>query len=152
VASAAADLLNAQGATAVYNAIKTSGYTLAQAEKIFGSPAGSLEEEARKMGLPVFHEGTSFVPKTGFALLEKGEAVIPAAYNPMANPGYTGGNQAELLAEMRLLREQNARLEEQLEAIKTHTGQFSDQFDRVSANGNNLSVEFLTPQKVEVAA
>lgn len=152
VASAAADLLNAQGATAVYNAIKTSGYTLAQAEKIFGSPAGSLEEEARKMGLPVFHEGTSFVPKTGFALLEKGEAVIPAAYNPMANPGYTGGNLAELLAELRLLREQNARLEDRLQAIEDHTGQFSDQFDRVSANGNNLSVEFLTPQKVEVAA
>jgi hypothetical protein len=32
-------------------------------------------------GIPVFHSGTDYVPKTGLAVLQKGEAVIPASQN-----------------------------------------------------------------------
>jgi hypothetical protein len=138
VASAAADLLNAQGATAVYNAIKGSGYTLSQAEKIFGSPAGSLEEEARKMGLPVFHEGTNYVPRTGYALLEKGEAVIPAAYNPIANPGYTGGNTERLERLVEGLTAEVQRLQAIVNDGNTHQRRTADTLDSVTEGGAGM--------------
>ena len=32
--------------------------------------------------VPVFHQGTAFVPQTGPAILERGEAIIPASRNP----------------------------------------------------------------------
>lgn len=40
-------------------------------------------------GLPTYHKGVASVPKTGPAVLKKGEAVIPAEHNPM-NPDNAG--------------------------------------------------------------
>lgn len=40
------------------------------------------EFEGSASSLPVFHNGTDFVPQTGPAILERGEAVIPADQNP----------------------------------------------------------------------
>ncbi|WP_428001794.1 hypothetical protein [Acidovorax sp.] len=89
-----------QGATGqqIYQAIKTAGFTIAEAEKMFGSAPGSLEEEARKMGLAVFHEGINRVPRTGLALLQEGEAVIPAMRNPFSgDPSLVGNGRLERL-------------------------------------------------------
>lgn len=94
VRSAAQQLLEAGNARGVYDAIKASGFTLAQADTILGLTAGEAEDWARSVGLPVFHSGTNFVPQTGLALLEKGEAVIPRAYNPAALG--VGGNTERL--------------------------------------------------------
>ena len=150
VKSAAVDLLNAKGATAVYQAIKDSGYTLKQAEQIFGSPSGSLEEEARKMGLAVFHEGTNYVPRTGYALLQKGEAVVPTAYNPAANPGLAGNGTERLerlveglTAELQRTTAEVQRLQALVGEGNQSTSQLADQFDRVSAGGNALATETL---------
>jgi phage-related minor tail protein len=101
----------------VYDLMKGSGFTLAQLDAILGYPADYLEAFAREAGLPIFHRGTNYVPQTGLALLEKGEAVIPKAYNSVQGPGYTpplNGTSAnsesmdKLIAEVRGLRAQVA--------------------------------------------
>jgi tape measure domain-containing protein len=148
---------NANDALALYSAAQQSGFSLGQLEKIYGQTPGTLEAEIAKIEdalgvtLPRFAVGTNYVPQDMLAMVHQGEAIVPAAYNPMAG-GNPGGNQAELLAELRLLRQQNERLEARLQAIEGHTGQFSDQFDRVSAGGNEIASTFLVPQKVEVVA
>jgi hypothetical protein len=43
--------------------------------------------------IPGYAEGTNYVPETGFALLHKGEAVIPAQYNRQES---VGGNTASI--------------------------------------------------------
>ena len=53
IRSMAADLLNSGNGTAVYDAIKSQGFTLAQANSILGIPAGEAEAWARAMGLPI---------------------------------------------------------------------------------------------------
>ena len=138
VRAAAFDLAAAKGATAVYDAIKESGYTLAQAEKIFGSPAGSLEDEARKMGLPVFHEGTNYVPRTGYALLQQGEAVVPAAYNPAATPGFTGGNTQRLERLVEGLTAEVQRLQSIVNDGNTHQRRTADTLENVTEGGANM--------------
>ena len=101
----------------VYDQAKASGFTLAQLNAILGYPADTLEAFARANNLPVFHSGTNYVPETGFALLERGEAVIPKQYNSAAGPGYapppsdavaTRETMDRLIAEVRGLRAQVA--------------------------------------------
>jgi phage-related minor tail protein len=74
-----------------YYAIKSAGMTLAEADKLMGWSAMTAENWATANGLPIFHAGTNFVPKTGLALLEQGEAVVPRAFNPGAL-GLSGNN------------------------------------------------------------
>lgn len=89
--AAAAIAANPGAATsnAIYDALNGKGYSMPQLNEMFGMPAGTLEAEAKALGRPIFHKGTNYVPRTGFALLEKGEAVIPTASNPFA-PGRGG--------------------------------------------------------------
>lgn len=75
-------LLNAGNEQAVYDAIKGSGFSLEQADKVLGLPPGAAEDWAKANGYPIFHAGTSYVPRTGLALLEQGEAVVPKQFNP----------------------------------------------------------------------
>lgn len=49
------------------------------------NPRAKFGDRPGEKRLPVYHKGTPAVPKTGPAILEKGEAVIPAKDNPM-NP------------------------------------------------------------------
>lgn len=117
----------AQGATAsqIYGAIKDSGFSLAQAEQIFGVAPGSLETIAREMNLPVFHDGTNFVPRTGFALLERGEQVVPAAFNPF-NSGAGGSNNAEVVAELRAARGELLEMRKQLDTLNYQAKRSAD--------------------------
>jgi hypothetical protein len=60
------------------------------------------------ISLPAFAVGTNYIPQDMIALLHKGEAVVPEAYNPAAN-GETGQEQSAsansaMVAELRLLR------------------------------------------------
>ncbi|WP_082604178.1 tape measure protein [Acidovorax sp. Root217] len=108
-----------QGATAkdIYDVIAGSGFSLAQAEAILGATPGSFEDIAKQMDWPIFHRGTRSVPRTGFALLQQGEAVIPAAYNPFtAGRGWNNSNDMltameGVRAELIEVRRQNDQLQ-----------------------------------------
>lgn len=82
--------------------------TLTELRRIQGQTAASLAQTgtglagAFGLSLPSFDVGTSFVPQDMIAQIHKGEAIIPAAFN-------TGGN-AELLDEIRALRQEVAAL------------------------------------------
>ncbi|MCO5355056.1 tape measure protein [Acidovorax kalamii] len=68
-----------------------------------------------------FDVGTNYVPKDMLAVVHKGEQIIPAAYNPMLNPGSAGDGNADLAAAVNRLAEQNALLTERLNAIEGNT-------------------------------
>jgi len=106
MAEVARDVIAANGAAgkaSVLDALEGKGFTMAQYDQMFGLPAGTLEAEARALGKPIYHTGTTYVPQTGFALLQQGEAVIPAAYNPWAN-GAMGGSDQAVIAELRAVK------------------------------------------------
>ena len=133
IRSMAADLLNSGNGTAVYDAIKSQGFTLAQANSILGIPAGEAEAWAQAMGLPIYHSGTDYVPRTGFALLQQGEKVIPAG----ANQGTTEGLSmivSTLVTEMKVM--QNL-----ISQGNQNTSQFAEQFDNVTGGGNAIRSE-----------
>lgn len=96
------DLVGAGRTFDAYYAIKAAGLTLAEAERITGVPPGAMEQWAKAVKLPIFHEGTDYVPSTGLALLEQGERVISRRDN-------SAGNQA-LIAELQQLRAEVASL------------------------------------------
>ena len=83
--------------------------------------------------IPKFAVGTNYVPRDMLAQIHEGEAIVPKAYNPAANPGMGGGN-GQMESLMAALLEQNARLETRLAAIEGHTQDTSR-----ATNGNPIS-------------
>ncbi len=66
-------------------AIKPAGKTAR-----YGDRPGEKRLDAEGNELPKYHKGTSYVPKTGPAMLEKGEAVIPKEKNMDATAAMEG--------------------------------------------------------------
>lgn len=88
-----------------------------------------------------FDVGTNYVPKDMLAVVHKGEQIVPAAYNPMLNPGMGGDGNAELAAAVNRLAEQNAVLTERLNAIESNTrpmAKMAQQIDTYT-NGGQFS-------------
>ncbi|MBB6563668.1 hypothetical protein HNP48_006392 [Acidovorax soli] len=137
------------GAMSVYNALAAGGYTLAQYNAMFGMPAGTLEQEAQKLGMKVFHRGTPFVPNTGFALLQRGEAVIPTAYNPFVH-GRSLGDTARLEAHLEKLTGEVMRLQSLQTLGNTHAQATVELLDNVTEGGNGIRAEIMN--KVELVA
>ncbi len=108
------------GARMLYDAAVANGVSSAELDAAMGFAAGSSLAWAVSHGLPAFAQGTNYVPRDMVAQIHKGEAIVPARYNP-AN----GGN-AELVAEIKALREEVRVLREQnnaghqLGAMATH--------------------------------
>ena len=108
------------GARMLYDAAVANGVSSAELDAAMGFAAGSSLAWAVSHGLPAFAQGTNYVPRDMVAQIHKGEAIVPARYNP-AN----GGN-AELVAEIKALREEVRILREQnnaghqLGAMATH--------------------------------
>jgi hypothetical protein len=134
---------SAKTAEGVYAEAKAQGLTLAEVDKLINAPAGTAEEWAKANGLPIFHQGTNYVPRTGFALLEQGEQVVPRANNPFAGGQMPHGNNAELIAEVRALRAEVAALRAPMEQTAQATAQQAEQFDNVTAGGNAMATEVM---------
>jgi TP901 family phage tail tape measure protein len=103
--------------------------------------ATSLEQTYGGLSVPSFDVGTNRVPQDMLAMVHKGEAIIPAAYNP-AN----GGSGDEQVAS--LLREVIARLDSLdygTRAIATHTSKSAKILDRVTPTGNSIQTTAVTP-------
>ncbi|MBW8465494.1 hypothetical protein [Acidovorax sp.] len=129
--------MSAQG---IADAITQTGASLSDVAAAYGISVAQLEENLRAKGatnIPKFDIGTNYVPRDMLAYIHEGEAVVPKAYNPAAGGGGAGGN-AELVAEVRALREQNATMAARLEAIEKNTQlmpQMGRQFDQYSNSG-----------------
>ncbi len=63
--------------------------------------------------LPGYAQGTPYVPEDGLAMLHKGEMVIPAAYNPAGRSASAGGQNDEVVQELRALRAEVVELRTQ---------------------------------------
>lgn len=79
--------------------------------------ADYVSQYLKKLGIPGFAVGTNYVPSDMLAMLHKGEAVVPAAYNPAA--GNSGGDNREVVAELRALRAELATHKAELASIRT---------------------------------
>lgn len=92
--------------------------------RIVAATVASLEQTlgtiAPRAGLPSFDVGTPFVQQTGTAVIHQGEAILPAV---AAQRWRDSGGNAELVAEVRALREK-------LEAIEKNTGGTARSTDR----------------------
>lgn len=62
---------------------------------------------------PAYAQGTPYVPEDGLAMLHKGEMVIPAAYNPAGRSASAGGQNDEVVQELRALRAEVVELRTQ---------------------------------------
>ena len=97
-----------QIAMAMYNAAVGNGVSSAKLDDLAGWPSGTALKWALDHGLPAFAQGTNFVPSDMLALIHKGEAVIPAAFNPESY-SRASGNDA-LVSEIKALREEVKQL------------------------------------------
>jgi hypothetical protein len=103
--------------------------------------AASLEMTAKMLAdkfgftLPSFAVGTNYVPQDMVAQIHKGEAIVPAAFNPMLGGVSNNGGNAELVAEVRALRQQVAELQATADKTERNTKRASDDLDDFSRNG-----------------
>lgn len=86
---------------------ESNATSLTELRRIQGQTSSSLDLTGRGfasqygLSIPKLDTGTNMVPQDMLALIHKGEAVIPKAYNPVKANGQSN---AELLAELRELR------------------------------------------------
>lgn len=92
-------MLQNQDWTGIYNMAKSAGLRLSDINDILGQPAGTAEDVARRLGLPMFADGGVVTGPTMGLIGERGpEAIIPLA------DWSRYGRDPELIAEIRALR------------------------------------------------
>ena len=108
------------GARMLYDAAVANGVGSAELDAAMGFAPGSSLAWAVSHNLPAFEQGTNYVPRDMVAQIHRGEAIIPARYNPAGQGGEA------LIAEIKALRAEVSRLREQnnaghqLGAMATH--------------------------------
>lgn len=121
---------NERGVSATDIAI-ANGYRVEDVERLFAE-AG--------VHVPRFDVGTNYVPRDMLAQIHEGEAIVPKAYNPAANPSMAGHSDG-VIAELRALREAVAQLRAAASATASNTTglpQLVDQFDNVTTGGQAM--------------
>ncbi|CAN7185721.1 phage tail length tape measure family protein [Acidovorax sp. LjRoot117] len=120
--------------------IKDQGGTARDLALLYGFTERDVNAALDAAGIPRFAVGTNYVPRDMLAQIHEGEAIVPKAYNPAANPGM-GSSNADLVVAVNRLTEQNAAMAARLEAIEKNTQplpQLGRQFDTVSNGGTVL--------------
>lgn len=106
-------------------------------DRLMGVPDGTSLSEARKRGLPAFAAGSAFVPATGLALVHQGERIVPAADNAALMRAMTGGGSAaDVVAELRALRDMVMRNDA---AIAAHVRKTAELMDDVVNGGASVA-------------
>jgi hypothetical protein len=120
---------------AILDMAKTNAATMADLQRLQGQTAASLISTRQvlanrfNLDIPQFAVGTNYVPQDMVAMVHKGEAIVPKAYNPSAD---NTGNE-KLISEVSALRAE-------VRAVVTHTSKTAKILDRVSPDGNTLAV------------
>jgi hypothetical protein len=99
--------------------------------------ASSLTETLQTLGLqvPALNTGTNVVPQDMLAMLHKGEAVVPAPYNPAYG---NSGREEVLVAEIRALRSELSELRAETRSTAVATNKTARILERVTPDGNSL--------------
>ena len=121
-------------------ALYGTGATNAYIAELFKVPKEDIDRLFSGAGIQRFDIGTNYVPRDMLAMVHEGEQIIPKAYNPAANPGM-GGSNAELVAEVRALREAVAALQAAANETAGNTRlmpQMGRQFNDVTNGGTVL--------------
>ena len=90
-------------------------------------------------GIPQFEVGTNYVPRDMMAMLHEGEEVTPKAWNPAA--GGRAGNNAELIAEIRALREEVRQLQQSSSTTATATKKTAAMIETATEGGRAMLTE-----------
>jgi len=132
---------------ALYGILKGGGFSLAEWDNVLGLGAGSAEAWARANGLDVFHRGTPYVPSTGLALLQQGEAVYSRDTNPFTGGG--SGSVIQMLLERiaYAIEEQGVQLDTIAETNKT----MSDGQDDYTEQGNGARTVIMNVDELAAA-
>jgi hypothetical protein len=104
-----------------------SGANPAQIASIWGIPDDQIAAALHDARIPGFAVGTNYVPDDMLANIHQGERIIPAADNAellmrLSEPVYRGNDNnndnAELVAELKMLRESNEKMLQELKELK----------------------------------
>ena len=101
---------------------------------------GILGSVYASSAIPKFDVGTNYVPRDMLAQIHEGEAIVPKAFNPWANGGPTSSGDAELIAEVRALREEVKALRVANEDTADASTQTAQVLTRVTQNGNGMII------------
>ena len=129
-------------ANAAYSQSAVNKVTISQLSKSVGTyvnttaPLTGSSETAASLGIMGFAVGTNYVPYDMIAQIHKGEAIVPAAYNPAADGGGNNNqSNAELVAELRAMRLELAEIKMQALATTNNTKATAKQLERWDVDG-----------------
>jgi hypothetical protein len=108
VAAEAQRMISAGMVSDVVAAIQSQGFSVSQAEKILG------------INIPEYATGINYVPSDRLAMIHKGEAVVPARFNPSVFASNSESDDEDM---------QNLRAE--VRAVVTHVSKLSRNIDRL---------------------
>ena len=112
----------------LFAAIQAAGGTMADLSTLSGYWESDWRKAGASVGIPAFAVGTNYVPRDMLAQIHEGEAIIPKAYNPAANPGMGGGN-SEVVSELRALREENRQQAGEIARLNLRMARVLEKFD-----------------------
>lgn len=99
---------------------QSNNITQADLADVLGFTPEQVRDHFERYGIPAFDQGINLVPYDMTARIHKGEAVVPAVFNPF-NPAAPGGGNAEVVAELRAMRSENATLRALFADMALHT-------------------------------
>ena len=127
--------------TALANTIaakaKEVGTTEGEIARAIGWDQSKVREFFAGAGIPQFATGTDYVPRDMLAQIHEGEAIIPKAYNPAAG----GSGNAELIAEIRALREEVRQLQQSSSTTATATKKTAAMIETATEGGRAMLTE-----------
>ena len=97
-----------------------------EAETILGVDKGTFEQTAKAYNIPAFAAGANVLPDDMIAMVHKGEAIIPAPFNPYLRGGEiknrntqenNNANNSDVVAELRALRAELTRVKDLLDRV-----------------------------------
>ena len=127
--------------TALANTIaskaKEVGTTEGEIARAIGWDIAKVREFFAGAGIPQFATGTDYVPRDMLAMIHEGERITPKAYNPAAG----GGDNAELIAEIRALREEVRQLQQSGATTAAATKKTAAMLDTATEGGRAMLTE-----------
>jgi hypothetical protein len=113
---------------AIYSAATAAHVSSAQVEQALKLPQGAAVNWALAHNLPAYELGTNYIIDDGPAILHRGEAVVPAKFNPAVFGG--AANDSSLRNEIKSMRQE---MKACLESIATSSSRTSQDIKRAMA-------------------